>query len=176
MGPLPSSAFAAAAAAVGNHAFNSSSSNGANNAGPTGPGLEGTSPANPAIAAFDSTSDPMFLATHFSTHDLVKAQTELSAFIAYQQRLSGNNGSNNGPATGSSPVGAAPPTPSTPAFAAPHNSGGFPDFHAHQQQQHLQNGNGNGNGNQAMPNIPAWQMMMAQQQALTSAAYGQTAY
>lgn len=143
--PLPSSALA-------HTAFG--------NAGVGAGGLEGTSPPNPALAAFDSGSDPMFLATHFSTQDLVKAQSELSAFIAYQHRLSN--------------AAAAPATPTTPSSfgngLAGFNSGGM---NGQQQQQQQNNA---ASAHQSMPNIPAWQMMMAQQQALTNAAFGQTAY
>lgn len=45
-------------------------------------------PSNPALAAFDTSADAAYLAAQFGPRELQKAQSELQAFIAYQQRLS----------------------------------------------------------------------------------------
>lgn len=110
-----------------------------------------SSAPNPAIAAFDTTHDAAFLAAQFAPQDLAKAQAELQQFINYQNTLAAVPGihlclQHQQPPSGlqgysyASALGMGFPMASAP-FAE-----------------------------NRMANIPAWQMMMAQQQALS--AYG----
>lgn len=49
------------------------------------PAANGVSAGNPAYAAFDTGSDPAFLAASFAPRDLAKAQSDLQSFIQFQQ-------------------------------------------------------------------------------------------
>jgi len=77
--PLPST-FDSAARRDSTPATNASQSSTSANAA--------AGPSNPALAAFDTSADAAYLAAQFGPRELQKAQSELQAFIAYQQRLS----------------------------------------------------------------------------------------
>ena len=110
-----------------------------------------TSAPNPAIAAFDTTHDAAFLAAQFAPQDLAKAQAELQQFINYQNTLATVPGIHLS-------LQHQPPLSGLQGYSYASALGmGFPMASA----PFAENG---------MPNIPAWQMMAAQQQALS--AYG----
>jgi hypothetical protein len=130
---------------------------------------------DPAIAAFDGSADAAYLAAQFAPNDLAKAQHELQAFIAYQQRMA---------YAGAAAAGAAQQHPSppqgSPLLFPAHGSFGYSHQQQHgaphppqQPQPQMPFAVGCGPSAQAsMAGMPAWQMMMAQQQAMV-AAYGQ---
>jgi len=134
-----------------------------------------SSPPNPVLAAFDSSSDAAFLASQYAPRDLAKAQSELQAFMAYQQRMAAmgagmgfpsfpnapGNGGNSSPSFSSAVV--PPPQLSPGAFGMQNPMAfGFPgQFPGATPSTPLHHP-----GMCGPP--PAWQMMMAQQQALST--------
>lgn len=163
---------------------------------------------DPVIAAFDGSSDAAYLAAQFAPTDLAKAQHDLQAFIAYQQRMafaSASQGQQAQPHTPTLEHGQNNNRMSPSVFPPPTPGGNAPGFGFAQQQQqqqqqrqaqHMQQQqhqqqqqmNAYGAGSNAgiagmcgptaaaaqasMNGMPAWQMMMAQHQAMV-AAYGQ---
>lgn len=122
---------------------------------------------DPAIAAFDGSADAAYLAAQFAPNDLAKAQHELHAFIAYQQRMAyaGQSGAQQqqqqpSPTNGNGQM--------SPTLFPPHGS-----FSYQQQQQQQMMPFGGVCGPNSQTGMPAWQMMMAQQQQAMVAAYGQ---
>lgn len=145
----------------------------------TGSGSDASGPSitspNPAVAAFDVSNDAAFLAAQFAPREIAKAQAELQQFINYQNCLAAA-------ATSGTPVPLHHPMPQ-------HHHHHSQQHHQQQQHQQQQTQNGINQGNpfasalgmgfpfpapsfqgNGMANIPAWQMIMAQQQALS--AYG----
>lgn len=152
---------------------------------------------DPVIAAFDGSSDAAYLAAQFAPTDLAKAQNDLQAFIAYQQRVAFVQAQSqqqqqphtptleSGQRNGQMSPSFFPPTPAgnNTSFGfnqqqQRHNSIQQQPQHQQHQQLNAYGGNtgiagmcGPSAAQSGMNGMPAWQMMMAQHQALV-AAYG----
>ncbi|KAL7005440.1 hypothetical protein EMMF5_004994 [Cystobasidiomycetes sp. EMM_F5] len=103
------------------------------------------------------------LATQFGPRDLQKAQIELQNFIAFQSHLaaSGNNGLSNSSLFGMGNGSGNNAIQSAAASFAPSTSAAAASFFENMN-------NVPSAGNSSVPSIPAWQMMMAQQAALSA--------
>ncbi|KAK9900716.1 hypothetical protein P389DRAFT_16576 [Cystobasidium minutum MCA 4210] len=148
-------------------------------------GNSSNSLTDPVIAAFDGSSEVAYLASQFAPSDLAKAQHDLQAFIAYQQRMAFAPSSQPaGPHTPAVEHGRQPSAGAGSPSMYPPSSATAPSFgFSHQQQQHIPPFGGNASlvagmcgpsaAQAGMNGMPAWQMMMAQHQAMVAAYGGQ---
>jgi len=146
-----------------------------------------TANAMAAMAAFSENADPALLAAQFNPSELAKAQSELGAFIAYQQRMAGFAAAAAAAAATQQQQQAASyqNTAPQPTPSPTQSSFNLPTAQQQQQQQQaIQQGNANSTANAnaaalaaqaaAMGTMPAaWQMMLAQHHQQAQLAHQQ---